>query len=335
MSLDWLIGGDGAALLDPWFLLLAPAAWLAFGWRMRRPRAALPVASAGLFGGLPRTLRSRLTWLPAALLALAATVLSVALARPVTRDVVPLRAEGVDIVLAVDISSSMDAKDIEDDGQTRRVEAVRDKALAFAKSRKNDRVGLMTFARYADLRCPPTLDMDALAAFIRSVDTVQRGSDEDLTGIGGVVAKASAFLADVDTPSKIVVLLSDGQETAHPNFPDVAIEPSAAAELAADEDVKVHTIGFGRFGVDQFGRRVRLEFPELETIAETTGGQFFRARTADDLEAVYAEIDKMEKRELDDPRYRTTDWFSGPLLLGLGIALLALLAEFAWIRGLP
>ena len=267
--------------------------------------------------------------MPAALLSLSITVLSIALARPVTRDVVPLRSEGFDILLVLDVSSSMNAEDMEEGSDQRRVEAVREQALAFAEEREGDRIGMITFARYADLRCPPTLDMEALAAFLRSVDTVREGSDEDGTAIGVALTTATALLEAVDAPSKIVVLLSDGEETVREIMPD------EAAKLAADAGVRVHTIGLGSYGRSFFGQRVELEFPTLEEIADTTDGRFFRARSADDLAEVYAEIDQLERRVIEDPRYRTTDWFGGPLLAGIALLLLSLLAEFAWIRGLP
>ncbi|MCA8942164.1 MAG: VWA domain-containing protein, partial [Planctomycetes bacterium] len=162
MTLGW-IEADWS-LLDPWFLLLLPLPVATLVWSLRRTRAALPAASVTWLEGLPKTLRSRLTWLPVALTALAGMALVVALARPVTRSVVPIESEGVDILLVLDVSSSMQAPDVDPGTDTRRMDAARDQALAFAKARVNDRVGLVTFARYADLRCPPTLDADSLAA---------------------------------------------------------------------------------------------------------------------------------------------------------------------------
>ncbi len=327
--------GEEWTLLDPWFLLGIPLVWALYVWRVRRPRAALPAASAVLWAGLPRTLRSRLVWLPPALIALALSVLCVALARPVTRDVVPLRAEGLDILLVLDVSSSMDEQDMKKGSSKRRVEAAREQALAFAKARTNDRVGLLTFARYADLRCPPTLDMEALAAFCRSVDTVARGSDEDMTALGTAIATATEVMREVEAPTKLVVFLTDGQDTVFRADPEAAIDPREAAKLAADAGVRVHTIGLGYAGRNVFGQLVELDFGDVEHIADTTGGKFYRARSADDLGDVYAEIDKLETRELEDPRYRTRDWFEGPLLAGALLFLLALVAEMAWIRGQP
>ena len=114
----WL-GLDGFTLLDPWFLLMIPVALLACWWRARTPRAALPTASVALFAGVTPTWRQRLVWVPAAVKVLAAACLAVALARPVEREVVPLREQGIDIVLVIDTSSSMNIPDMDADGKVR------------------------------------------------------------------------------------------------------------------------------------------------------------------------------------------------------------------------
>ncbi len=328
--MDWLADWT---LLDPWFLGLIPAAWIVLLWRLRRPRAALPAASAVAFEGLPRSLRARLVYLPAVITAVALSVLALALARPVTREVLPIREQGVDILLLVDISSSMDATDMEEGSRVRRVEAARDKALEFAKGRVHDRVGLMTFALFPELRCPLTLDTDALAAFLRGVETVQRGGPEDQTGIGVALAQAVSFLEGTDAPSKVVVLLTDGQN----NVADVL--PEDAAKLAVDAGVRVHTIGLGSGMVfqDPFGRvhRRPSDFSAIEQVAAATGGRFFEAVDAEGLGDVYAAIDEMEKIELEDPRYRTSDGFEGPLLVGVALLILAFVLDTFWIRGNP
>jgi len=191
----------------------------------------------------------------------------------------------------------------------------------------------MTYALFPELRCPLTLDIDALSAFLRGVDTVQRGSQEDRTAIGVALAQAVRFLEKPDTPSKIVVLLTDGQN----NVGDVM--PADAAKLAADAGVRVHTIGLGAGQVlmSPFGGRQLLptDFSELERIAKDTGGRFFAAEDAAGLGAVYQEIDRMEKVEIEDPRYRTTDGFAWPMAAALVVLLLALGLQCTWIRGAP
>ncbi|MHC4515513.1 MAG: VWA domain-containing protein [Planctomycetota bacterium] len=319
-------------LLDPWFLLALPVVWLLFAWRLLRPRAALPTAAVGVLGGLPRTLRTRLRALPLIFQVAALSALAVALARPVTRDVMPLREKGVDIMLVVDVSSSMRATDMNDAETKTRVSAAREKALQFARARTHDRVGLVTFARYPELRCPLTLDQEALAAFLQDVDAVLPQSEEDGTGIGIALLKAVKLLEDSEATSRVVILLSDGEETIG------TILPGEAAKLAKDADVRVHTIGIGKPRVIRTflgTQEIPVDFTALEGIAKTTGGRFFAAADADELGQVYDAIDQMEKVELEDPRYRTIDWFMYPLFVAAGLFVLAMILEFCWIRGLP
>ncbi len=265
-------------LLDPWFLLALPVVWLLFFWRLFRPRAALPAANVAIVGGLPRTLRTRLRALPLIVQVLALSALTVALSRPVTRDVRPLKELGVDIVLLVDISSSMRATDMNDAQNQTRVSAAREKALQFAKARTSDRVGLVTFARFPQLRCPITLDQQALAAFLKDVEAVHPQSEEDGTGIGIALSKAVKLLEDSEAKSRVVVLLSDGEETIG------TIMPDEAAKLAKDADVRVHTIGIGKPRVVHTflgTQMIPVDFSALEGIAKTTDGRFFAAADAD------------------------------------------------------
>jgi len=252
----------------------------------------------------------------------------------VTREVLPLRELGVDILLLIDVSSSMNADDMADDASVRRIEAAREKALEFAKARTRDRVGLMTYAMFPELRSPMTLDERALAAFLRGIRTVEPGGPEDRTAIGVALARAVRTLNGSDAASKVVVLLTDGENNVD------EILPVDAAKAAADAGIRVHTIGLGhgRIMVDPFGRGRRAipaDFSDLQEIAKITGGRFFEAADADALATVYGAIDKMEKVELEDPRYRTSDEFGLPLACGAGLLLLSLLLECLWIRGAP
>jgi Ca-activated chloride channel family protein len=324
---------EGFRFLDPWFLAATSIAIALFVWRVTGSRdAALGTASLRPASTLPATLRTRLVRLPETLRLVALLALGVALARPVTRDVLPISDLGVDIVLVLDVSSSMRANDMDAEGRILRIQAAREKAMEFAASRRTDRVGVVTFALFPDLRCPLTLDLDARAAFLRSIDTVERGSQEDRTGIGAGLAKAVAVLKGSAAKSRIVVLLSDGDENVR------EIEPEAAAKLAKDADVRVHTIGLGA------GRRMNLlgsvvvqptDFSTLEAIANATGGKFFEATDAEGLGAVYAAIDEMEKVPLEDPRYRTVDWFLWPLAVAAVALAAALFAQFVWLRRAP
>ena len=318
----------GIVLLDPWFLLVLPLAGFAFVLRQLRPRAALPTASLALFAAAPRTLRQRCAFLPRVLALLAAASLGIAMARPVERKVAPIREQGIDIVLSIDTSSSMEIPDMDQAMQFPRMDAARERAQAFAAARKNDRVGLVTFARFAELRCPPTLDEKALAAFLRDVQMVPKGSELDRTAIGIGLGKAVQVLQKSQAKSRVVVLLSDGQN----NIEDVL--PVDAAKLAKDAGIRVHTIGLGN-GMPTFGGFQPLDFKDLRVIAETTGGQFFQPKSDADLGEVYARIDELEKTELADPRYRMVDRFEWPLGVGLALLLLALLLDALLFRRVP
>lgn len=323
VTFEW----DTWSLLDPWLLLLAVPLLVVAVVRTKRARAALPVATLHGLDGLPRSLRARLVHLPLLLSLLGSLGLVAAVARPVSRLVMPIRELGVDIVLIVDRSSSMLAPDMDARGKTR-MEAARENAGAFAKARKSDRLGLLTFARFPELTCPPTLDQDALQAFIRGLETVRPRTPEDGTAIGVALAEASKVLVTSAAKSRVVVLLSDGEQTVH----DISYEDGA--KLCKDAGVRVHTIGLGT------GERTLIgiqepSFTALKAAAEITDGKFFRARSAEDLAEVYQEIDQLEKVELEDPRYRTTDHFLWPLLVGSVLVLLSLLLELTWLRRLP
>lgn len=325
--MQWL-GLEGFTLLDPWFLLVIPLALLAGWWRWRTPRAALPTASSALFAGAPATWRQRFAWLPLAGKLLAAGLLAVALARPIEREVVPLQEQGIDIVVVVDTSSSMNIPDMDAAAKVRRMDAARLRAEEFAAAREHDRVGFVAFARYAELRCPLTLDEQALRAFLKALDTVPEGSELDGTAIGTALTKAVAVLQKSSSKSRVVVLLTDGENTVH----DIA--PADGAKLAKDAGIRVHTIGLGNGTPTPFGFQP-LDFRELRAIATTTGGQFFQPKSDQDLAEVYARIDELEKVELEDPRYRTVDRFEWPLAAGLLALLVALLADVLVFRRTP
>ena len=318
----------GYTLLDPWFLLAAPLVLLCVWRRLAVRRAALPTAAAQLFADLPRTLRQRLSFLPLTLLTLSGLLLSLALARPVEREVVPLREDGIDIMLVVDVSSSMLQEDMRSNEAYRRMDAARERAEQFAAARTRDRVGVVAFARYAELRCPPTLDEDALAAFLRVLDTVPRGSEFDATAIGVALAKAVQVLSGSDAKSKVVILLSDGENNVD------TILPEEAAKLAKDAGVRVHTIGLGNGRPSALGF-LPLSFDSLKQIAKVTDGEFFEARSDDDLAGVYERIDELETSEREDPRYRTVDRFEQPLALGLLLLLVGVLFEALVVRRVP
>jgi len=325
---------------DPYFLLLVPIALLVFRYgRSRRASAAgrVPALPAS---ALPRSLVQRLAWIPLALQALALVLVALALARPVRGNVEQTTtSEGIDIVLAIDRSSSMKFDDLE--RGKNRLEVVKEVVGDFAVRRMTDRVGaadnvaLVTFAQFPQLLCPFTLDAGALTAFLDGVQLVKL-EVEDGTAIGRGLAKCVALLRDSDAKSKVAVLLTDGEN----NVADIA--PLEAAKLAAEEGVRVYTVLAGRyvFQEDIFGRvyatERELDSSELEQIAQMSGGRFFRARDREALERVYAEIEALERTERTERRYTETfDLYRRFLLPATLLYLLGWLSTSTWARRLP
>ena len=327
-------------LADPWYLLLAPLALilLAYG-RARSGRSAgfSPVLPGTRFA---RSWRQRLGFVPPTLQALALVLAVVALARPLRGNVQhEITSEGVDIALVIDRSGSMRFDDLE--RRRTRLDVVKDVVADFAERRMSgtegaaDSVALITFARYPRLLCPFTLDFDALAGFLEGVEIVQHRG-EDGTGVGVALAKAVALLRETSAKSKVVVLLTDGEN----NVMD--IPPRQAGELAAEEGVKVYTIYAARnlFVYDPLRGYVPTsqahDTRELEEIAELTGGLFRRARDRESLEGIYAEIEELERTERHERRFEENyDLYPRYLLAAFVAYGLAWLSLSTWARRLP
>jgi Ca-activated chloride channel family protein len=229
----------------------------------------------------------------------AVILLVVALARPRSgTEVREISSEGVDIMLALDVSSSMQAEDFKPNN---RLYVAKEELKKFVAKRINDRIGLVVFARYSFTQCPLTVDYDVL---LRYVDQVDFGVIEDGTAIGMALANAVNRLRESDAKSKIIVLLTDGENNAG------EIDPLTAANLATAFNIKIYTIGAGRpgnamFPVDDplFGKRyvyqpTRINEESLKEIAKIAGGKYFRARSEKELNEIYSIIDSMEKTEI-------------------------------------
>jgi Ca-activated chloride channel homolog len=313
---------SGVDLHDPWLLLLALLVPAALLWR--RLRGAPSVTFAPGPEGLPRTWRTLLLPIPRLLQIAGLLLIVVALARPVERTRLALTTEGIDILLCLDTSSSMTANDM--DSRRTRLEVAKDAAARFISGRPDDRIGLVVFARYPDLRCPPTLDHDALGQVLADVTTVDADGPEDATGIGAAVARAADVLNGSESGSKVVILLTDGEENVatrqHPN----EIAPVHAAQLCERLGVRVYTVAAGVGEAGAVGR-APVDTGPVERLSARTGGRFFAARDAEAVRSVYAAIDTLERVELDEPRFRTEERFvpvlSAALLLLLASRLLA------------
>ncbi len=320
-------------------LLLPLVAWLK-GRAGQRP--ALVFSAVGLFRGIAALSRSRPGRMLATARWLTLTVLVLGLAQPrLSEPSTTVKASGVDIVIALDLSGSMESEDFVIGGQrVNRLEMAKHVLRKFIANRPNDRIGLVAFAAQAYVGAPLTLDHDFLE---QAVDRLQIGViDQTRTAIGSGLATALNRLRDRKAKSRIVILMTDGQNNAG------KIHPLTAAELAQTLGIKVYTIGVGTRGVAPMpvyvgGRKVgyrpmQVDIDEdtLQQIAQMTGGKYYRADNAERFQQIYAEIDRLEKTEVEVRKFvqhkELFQWF-----VGVATALLLLevvLAQTVW-RKLP
>jgi Ca-activated chloride channel homolog len=323
----------------PLLLILPVLAWL----KGRSGRqAAFLYSSVGLvkqIGGLARSRAG--AWL-LALRWLALALFLVGLARPqLDESETAIKASGVDIVVALDLSGSMESEDFMLDRQrVNRLVIAKDVLKKFIARRPNDRIGLVAFAGRAYVASPLTLDHDYLLA---NLERLNIGMIEDRTAIGSALSAAVNRLRDIKSKSKIVILMTDGQNNAG------NITPLMAAEAAQALKVKVYTIGVGTRGTAPMPQRdpwtgrkvyvpVQVDIDEdtLKAIANKTGGKYYRADKTETLQAIYAEIDQLEKTEVEVKKYvRRTELVAWFVLPGLLVVLTeAALAHTVW-RKLP
>ncbi len=324
---------NGLRFGEPLALLTLLPLLLALWWRARHGTPRVLISSAELFAGAPRTVAQRVATGLRRLHGVALVLLVVALARPQRGlEEHRVRSEAIAIVMAIDRSDSMRALDFEIDGQRQdRLTVVKRVFRDFVTGgdelggRPDDLIGLVSFGGWPEERCPLTLDHGAL---LQSLDAIvipepwrdARGqpvadelyNESVSTAIGDALALAVERVQSTPAKSKVVVLLSDGEQTAG------LLEPLAAATAARDLGVKVHTIGVGTTGVvpfpqrDRFGsvsyvaQRVRLDEATLREVAETTGGRYWNAQDRATLARVYQEIDTLEKTAIEGVAY--TEW---------------------------
>ena len=290
----------------PAFFLLLLLLPLVFFWAKRRERIEFAFSSLGLLKGRPRTPRMFLFKLLPVLKAAMFLLLIAALARPssVASDK-EYQTLGVDIIIALDISGSMLAEDFQPEN---RIFVAKQEAVKFIQGRENDRIGLVVFSKKAFTQCPLTLDYRIL---IELLSEIRVGMIADGTAIGMGIATAVNRLRDSNAKSKVIILLTDGENNAG------NIDPITAAELAKSFNIKIYTIAVGKggmvpFPVDDplFGKRyvqadVEVDETTLKRIADITGGLFFRARDTAALSEIYERINKLEKSEVKVKEYRS------------------------------
>jgi Ca-activated chloride channel homolog len=332
---------------EPWFLLAALAAVPALWWS-RRGSGRIVYSSLAALPARSTTWRTAIAWVPDALLALAVVALAIALAGPRKGDDnARIRREGIAMVMAIDISSSMRALDLsERRRELTRLDAVKRVFEQFVvggsglRGRPDDAIGLVSFARHADTRSPLTLDHGNLVSAARELELVTSRA-EDGTALGDGLALAVERLREFPARSKVAILLTDGVETAG------TLTARAAIDIARDNGIKVYTIGAGTNGVapiridTEFGSQlmqteVEIDEAVLQDIATRTGGQYFRATDLGGLKKVYQAIDKLERSKLEENQfYRFHEYY--PWFLGIGLALIAaaLLLRGTVLRRLP
>jgi len=303
-----------------WLLLAVPAVggWL---WWRRHWTDGLRYSDVGPVQGAPVSWTVRLRWVPTALRMGALALGILALARPQTEETTRTRtAEGIDIMLVLDASTSMQAEDF----QPTRFEAAREAAGAFVEGRVSDRVGLIVFAAEAYTQVPLTLDYAFLQ---RMLDDVGIGAVEDGTAVGTALATAVNRLKDSAAESKVAILLTDGRNNRG------QIDPQTAAEVAETMGVRVYAIGVGSAEeTDTWEEPVPprrrdessgVDTEMLRAISTSTGGQYFSATNRDALERIYAEIDTMEATPVDERIYTDrTEQYPWFLLPALGLVFL-------------
>jgi Ca-activated chloride channel homolog len=327
-------------LTEPWFLLLAILALPAWWWS-RNSSGRVVFSSLSVLPKGVRNWRVRLAWLPDAMFALAVVAMAVAASGPRTGDRNSrIRRDGIAIMMALDRSSSMMALDLSEARREQtRLDAVKRVFEEFVmgggalKGRPDDAIGLVAFAAHADTRSPLTLDHENLLTAARQVELVQPGEEgEDGTSIGAGLALCVERLRQFSSPSKVIVLLTDGKQTVFDIDVDKAIEEATAA------GIRVYTVGAGTNGVAAvridrgFGPeliQVPVEIDEdlLRHIASRTGGEYLRATDAKALRNVYQRIDALERAKIEETkflRYRLHyRWFLGGALVLLALAALA------------
>ena len=317
-----------------WALLLLLPMTAYYIYRMLKGGATVRISSLMMLSGAPRTWRSYLRHLPFVLRVCAVAAIIIALARPrIAEHNSTTSTEGIDIVLAIDISGSMLARDFKPD----RMGAAKQMAGEFISDRTGDRIGLVVFAGESFTQSPLTTDYATLQTLL---SRVRSGLIEDGTAIGNGLATGINRLRESDARSKVIILLTDGVNNRG------QIAPLTAAEIAREQGIRVYTIGVGTRGeapypaYDMFGnltfvkQRVEIDENTLRKMAQLTGGEYFRATDNAALRSVYEQINQLEKSKVEITEFTTyTEKFVPWVLLAIALLVVEfLLSNFIFKR---
>ena len=344
---DWLSANSALTFLHPWLLLLLLAIPLLAYLRGRSgPAAALTFSSTSALRSLGKTSAARAGKFLRALFLLGLALFAVAMARPqLGKSLTQVEASGIDIMLVLDVSQSMLTKDFSVGGdQATRIEAIREVTRQVIEARPNDRIGIIAFAGHPYVISPMTLDHDWL---LQNLERVRTGMVEDGTAIGSGIASAANRLKDKASKSRVIVLLTDGENNAG------KIPPTTAAEAVKALKIRFYAIGAGINGIapapvfnpqtgkpytDMLGnimyQNQRVQFNEagLKEVVKIADGQFFRATDTKSLEQIFHDIDKLEKTTVAVKKYQQyRDLFPACIMAGCGLLVAQiLLAQTIW-----
>ena len=286
-----------------------------------------------------KSIKERLIHLPYLLQILSICLIIISISRPQTIDSWKESiTEGVDIIIAMDISTSMLAQDL----KPNRLDASKEIAIDFISKRQNDRIGLVIFSGKSFTQCPLTTDITTLVNLFNDVEYGHKMIDDGRTAIGDGLGTALNRLKDSKTKNKIIILLTDGENTAG------KISPLTAADIAASDTIKVYTIGVGTKGVARSptgiypnGRfkydyvEVKIDEKTLTEISNKTGGEYFRATDNESLEGIYNTIDDLETSEIESVKFNTeTEEFYLFSLIALGLFLISFILKITYLKGI-
>lgn len=325
---------------NPYFFVLLVAIipyifWYVFKYKKSQPSLKMPETHKYRY--VPKSFRIHLMTLPFILRICLIVLVIIILARPQSKhswsntDV-----EGIDIMLAVDVSTSMLAQDF----KPNRIEALKEIAQRFIERRPDDNIGLTFFAGEAYTQCPLTTDHAVLLSLYSSADCqmAARGTIEDGTAIGDGIMNSILRLKDSQAKSKVLILLTDGVNNSG------EISPMTAAEIAKKNNVRIYTIGIGTNGMAPYPTQtgntvmmpVEIDEKTMTDIAELTGGRYFRAKKNAELDAVYNDIDKMERTKFNVKHYsKRSELFEPFAIAALVVFLLELLLQLFVLKKLP
>jgi len=314
-------------------LLVPLIAW--YIWKVCKTQASMQISSSHAFTSKTITLRVYLRHFPFVCRTAAIAFLIVVLARPQSTDSWSnVNTEGIDIMMVLDISTSMLAQDLRPD----RLEAAKNVAAAFINGRPNDNIGLVVFSAESFTQCPLTTDHAILLNLFKDI---QCGMIEDGTAIGLGLANAVSRIKDSQARSKVIILLTDGVN----NRGEIA--PVTAAEIARTFGIRVYTIGVGTMGEAPYPYRtasgirmmniqVDIDEPTLQQIAVTTGGQYFRATNNASLREIYSEIDQLEKTKFSVEEYsKKQEEYKHIALIVFGFLILEMIVRYMLLRKIP